>query len=134
MTNKLTEYERNEESASRYEEERIDYLFEKFFEGTELEKNCDESHPIGWRQSIFRWTFASGYRRGTSEDPKNRDVSIESQGETVTLLVREIANKDTRIAKLENALLTIENRTSGQCTLKSLNAICRKVFGKEYRQ
>lgn len=104
MTTKLTEYERNEESASRYEEERIDYLFEKWFAGTDLEKNCDESHPIGWRQSIFRWTFGSGYRRGISEDPKNRDVSIKSQGETVTVLVREIADKDKRIAELADNL------------------------------
>ena len=97
----MNEYERNEESASKDEEERIDYLFEKWFAGTDLEKNCDESYPVGWRQSIFRWTFASGYRMGTHEDPKNRDISVESKAETVRALVKDIELKDEYIANLE---------------------------------
>ena len=128
----MIDCERNEESASRYEEERIDHLFGRWFGGTELEKNCDESHPIGWRQSIFRWTFASGYRRGTSEDPKNRDVSIESQGETVTVLVREMADKEKRIAVLEQALQNIVDRqdhvrTSDYCYNVAIKALRKET-------
>jgi len=57
------------------EENRIDYLFEQWFKGTELEKNCDESYPVGWRQSIFRWTFATGYRAGLRELDAEREFT-----------------------------------------------------------
>ena len=94
----------DDDGASKYEEERIDYLFEKWFAGTDLEKNCDESYPVGWRQSTFRWTFASGYRIGIHEDPENRARSVASQGETVRVLVKDIELKEKYIAHLEKQL------------------------------
>ena len=36
-----------------------------------------------------------------------------------------------RIAELEQVLIELESRTSGQCTLESLNSICRVALGKE---
>ena len=42
-----------------------------------------------------------------------------------------ICKQEKRIAELEQVLIKLESRTSGQCTLESLNSICRVALGKE---
>ena len=44
---------------------------------------------------------------------------------------KQIVSQRKRIAELEQVLIELESRTSGQCTLESLNRICRVALGKE---
>ena len=71
--------------------------------------------------------YDSGYMDGKAV-MYERIAELEQE---LAIGVSVIRDYEERIAELEQVLIKLESRTSGQCTLESLNRICRVALGKE---